>query len=68
MIARQVFAFVGNLPADARAARALEYIAHYLDRIDQSLESIATSLAADPGNAQLRNQLQSIERAIQQKT
>jgi hypothetical protein len=68
MAARNPWTFSQNLPAELRIARATEYVACYLDRIDQSLESIATSLASGAGNEQMRNQLQTIEQALRDMT
>jgi hypothetical protein len=47
-----------------REAKAQEYCAYYLDRIDQTLERIATALEKGGGNELLRLQLMSIEAAI----
>lgn len=49
---RRNFTFSGNPQAtpDGVAAQALEFIAHYLDRIDSHLERIATQLEAGQSN------------------
>ncbi len=49
---RQNFTFSGDPRAtsDGAAAQALEFIAHYLDRIDGHLERIATQLEAGQAN------------------
>lgn len=46
MADRHPWTFDPNLQIDLRGPRALEYIAQYLDRIDQSLERIADALEA----------------------
>lgn len=40
----------GVQETSARQARALEYIAHYMDRIEQHLELITKSLTTAPGD------------------
>ena len=39
-----------DLPADVRAAIALEFIAHYLDRIDGHLERLAANVESGQAN------------------
>ncbi len=60
MADRQQWAFDPNLNMDARGPRALEYIAHYLDRIDQSLERIAEAMESGKGNEPLRAELRGL--------
>ena len=45
---------------EVRRTRALEFTAHYLDRIDLSLERIATALGSGEGNERLRLTLETI--------
>jgi hypothetical protein len=53
-----------NLPVEARAANALESIAHYLDLIETHLEKLADHAE---GLGRLGLDLKSIEGAIRQK-
>lgn len=48
-----------------RAARALEYTAHYLDRIEGHLGRIATAMERGTGNELARRELAKIAEAIQ---
>ena len=50
--------FSTTVDAQVRQARALEYSAYYLDRIEGHLERIANSLADGGVNEKLRVQLQ----------
>lgn len=49
---------------EVRKARALEFIAHYLDRIDGHLERIATDLEKGPKNDSLMNALSGVAGAL----
>ena len=49
-----------KISPDERAARALEHIAHYLDRIDSHLERIASGEA----NEKLRLEMESLVEAL----
>jgi hypothetical protein len=50
-----------HAPVDQRVANALEFIAHYLDRIDGHLESLAAEMKAGRGDTTtLTSALQSI--------
>jgi hypothetical protein len=51
--------FQSNMTPDLRQARALEYIAHYLDRIARAMESGA-------GNEPLRRDLKELGEALRQ--
>ena len=60
--------FDENVHRDRRGDRALEYIANYLDRIDQHLEVVAEALQA--GNSQassIATNLMSINHSIQKR-
>ena len=59
-------AFVGK-PKDQpeeRQAIALEFIAHYLDRVDSHLERLAEALESGKGNEKIRLQLVDIAKAL----
>jgi len=47
--ARQTFTFQQGLDTEARQARALEYIAHYMDGIEAHLSVIARQVAPIKG-------------------
>ena len=59
-------AFVGKPKgnSDERQAIALEFIAHYLDRIDDHLEKLAAVAESGGATEKLRLQLMNIERAM----
>src|SRR5690348_322487 len=48
-----------------RQARALEYIAHYLDRIDGHLELLAKSVSSGGVNEPLRQQLMQVQKILE---
>ena len=62
--------FDRNIPnADLRQARALEYIAQYLDRIDDHLSKISASLTeAGPKDVALSISLANIVEALKAKS
>jgi hypothetical protein len=45
---KQPWQFDNTLTPELRSARALEYIAHYLERIETHMATIANTLTADP--------------------
>lgn len=51
--AKQPWQFDNTLTPELRSARALEYIAHYLDRIETHMATIAHTLTADPADGEL---------------
>lgn len=54
-----------NAPADMRAANALEFIAHYLDRIDGHLEALVAQARGGNGEtAKIAQQLMSINQFV----
>jgi hypothetical protein len=54
-----------QMPVDARVANALEYVAHYLEAIEQHLAIISSSFYGPINpNAQLVTQLSHIREAI----
>jgi hypothetical protein len=59
-------AFVGKPKGqpEERQAIALEFIAHYLDRIDSHLEQLAEALESGKGNEKIRLQLVDIAKAL----
>ena len=61
---RHAWRFDPNIQPERRPGNALEYIAYYLDRIDQHLEVIANSVKEGGVNEQLRLQLMNVEKAI----
>lgn len=62
---RVPWAFDRNLTqTDLRMAKALEYQAYYLDRIDQSLDRIASALETGAANEPLRLQLLSLQHLL----
>lgn len=63
---RQPWTFPQNMTPDLRQARAMEYAAQYLDRIDQTLERIAVALEAGSGNAPLQKELQTVNGFLRQ--
>ena len=67
MAQRQTFDFNPNIQMDLRGPRALEFIAHYLDRIDQTLERIAGSLESGAGNEPLRVELRGLVHSLNQR-
>jgi len=71
MTARREFAFLesdrGTVSAEARAANALEFIAHYLDRIDRHLEQLTVSVSQGAGVEKLRLELIAIQGALEQR-
>ena len=52
---------------EVRRTRALEFTAHYLDRIDLSLERIATALESGGGNERLRLTLETIAEVLRHR-
>ena len=52
------------IATDKRIANSLEFIAHYLDRIDNNLKLISNSLQSGGVNEPLRAQLMNIETAL----
>ncbi len=63
MAAKQHFQFtdVGSpMNESQRVAHALEFIAHYLDRIDGHLEVLAAQAKNDPAQAQIARSLTDI--------
>jgi hypothetical protein len=64
MADRQPWTFAQNLKPEFREPRAQEYIAYYLDRIDQTLERIAKALEAGGGNEPLRLGLMNLEQTV----
>ena len=68
MAERLAWKFEQNMKPEFREAKALEYAAYYLDRIDHSLERIATALEAGGGNERLRLSLESIVGIFQRQT
>ena len=59
-------AFVGKPKGqpEERQAIALEFIAHYLDRIDFHLERLAAAIESGSGNEKIRLQLMEIAKAL----
>jgi hypothetical protein len=57
-------AFVGKPKGqpEERQAVALEFIAHYLDRIDSHLERLAAAIESGAGNEKIRLQLMNMEK------
>lgn len=62
---RRDWSFDPNVQADLRGPRALEFIAHYLDGIDRSLDRIAEVLEHDRGSVEhLRSELKGVSVAL----
>ena len=65
---KQKFVFTsratGAIPVEARVANSLEFIAHYLDRIEGHLERLANAVESEGANQKVRTQLQRIEQAL----
>lgn len=61
------FDSTSNLNEDRRQSRALEHIAHYLDRIESHLEVIANASASGGFNEGLRMELLTIREILQKR-
>lgn len=60
--------FDPNTQMDLRPGVALEFIAYYLDRIDQHLEVIAQAAQSGGGSERLRLELRSIAQTLQRSS